>query len=198
MSAFDVTTVLEALRTQLVDRNGMLLQYEVPQPVYKTVGVRTFRDERAKDKTEENIIGYSVYHDQNAHGKYERVVAHKDQSHVMHIIAVKATVKMDEKMNAILSKHFLATELLENGGAEGMAGRLIMDYIGKPVAGPKSEAFQRFFDPNADLLESWLPLLTITPYLSKFNAHDMMVIGKHDSIDDAIKACSKLRSTHLF
>jgi hypothetical protein len=198
MSAFDVTTVLEALRTQLVDRNGMLLQYEVPQPVYKTVGGRTFRDERAKDKTEESIIGYSVYHDRNAHGEYQRVVAHKGESHVMHIIAVKASVKMDDKMVALLSKHFTATEVLDAGGAEGMAGRLIMDYLGKPVSGPKSETFERFFDGHDDLLESWVPLLTITPYLSKFNAHDMLTIGKHDSIDDAIKACSKLRSTHLF
>lgn len=198
MSAFDVTTVLEALRTQLVDRNGMLLQYEVPQPVYKTVGVRTFRDERAKDKTEENIIGYSVYHDQNAHGKYERVVAHKPQSHVMHIIAVKPSVQMNDKMIALLTKSFTATEVLDSGGVEGLAGRLIMDYLGKPVVGTKSETFDRFFDGHDDELESWVPLLTITPYLSKFNAHDMMVIGKHDSIDDAIKACSKLRSTHLF
>lgn len=198
MSAFDVTTVLEALRTQLVDRNGMLLQYEVPQPVYKTVKDRTYRDERAKDKTEESIIGYSVYTGTNAGGDYKRVVAHKGQSHVMHIIAVKASVKMDEKMNAILSKHFLATELLDNGGAEGMAGRLLMDYLGKPVGGNKSETFERFFDGNADLLESWLPLMTITPYLSKFNAHEMLTIGKHDSIDDAIKACKNLTSTHLF
>lgn len=198
MSAFDVTTVLEALRTQSIDRNRMTLQYEVPQPVYKTVGDRTFRDPRAKDKTEEGIIGYSVYTDRNAHGEYKRVVAHKDHSHVMHIIAVKASVKMDEKMNAILSKHFLATELLDNGGAEGMAGRLIMDYVGKPVGGNKSETFERFFDGHDELLESWLPLLTITPYLSKFNAHDMLVIGKHDNIDDAINACSKLSSIYLF
>jgi hypothetical protein len=198
MSAFDVTTVLEALRTQPVDRNGMLLQYEVPQPVYKTTGGRTFRDPKANDVTEENIIGYSVYMGRNAHGDYERVVAHKGQSHVMHDIAVKTSVQMNDTIAALISKNFTTTEVLDAGSTEGLVGRLLMDYLGKPVLGPKSEAFERFFDGHHSKLESWVPLLTITPYLSKFNVHDMLWLGKHDTIEAAINACSKLRGTHLF
>lgn len=195
MSAFDVTTVLEALRVADVVGNRMTLQYEVPQPSYQT---KLGRSIRQADKTEEGIIGYSVYTDRNAQGEYKRVVAHKDDSHVLHIIAIKATVDMAVEMTALLDKSFPVTELLEHGGAEGMAGRLVMDYLGKPVSGEKSENFHRFFDANPDRLESWTSRLTITPYLSKFPAHEMCLIGKHSSIDTAIQAHPKLSSTFLF
>jgi hypothetical protein len=126
MAVFDPIVVLEALRVADVVNNRMTLQHEVPQPSYKTKSGRTYS---AADKTEEAITGYSIYSGSNAGGPYTRVVAHKDDSHVMQIIAV--------------------------------------DDEGKP-------------------------------YITKFNAHEMCLVGKHANIEKAINAHPALRATHLF
>lgn len=197
MAVTDTTTVLEVLRTFPVKGNRMVLGYEVPQPVYRTFMGRTFRDEQAEPLTEGEIIGYSVYRGANANGDYSRVVAHKGDSHVMHIIAVKTNVELNDEIVKALKDFFSVTELLDNGGDEEEAGRLLMMYLGKSVNWPTA-AEKEFVEKHSDKLEKWLPRLTTTPYMSKFNTHEMCTIGKHSTIEEAIRAHDKLHNAYFF
>lgn len=198
MAATDTSAVLEALRTFPVSNGRMTLQYEVPQPTYKTTLGRTYRDPRGKEKTEEGIIGYSVYRDKNAAGPYSRVVAHKDQSHVMHIIAVKGETKMTDEIEVAMNKGFTVSELMDAGGTERMVSNLMLAYLHKPAGDWLEDSFHSYLEKQSKLIESWLPLLTVTPYLSKFHAHEMCTLGKHKTIEQAVQAQDKLSSTFFF